>query len=111
MTETALVYQRLRAVLGGDVARKGGEVRSPDRGRQTIPGNRQIGSEPDHNVRLQIQLLRKHRRGVTGVLEHFYAAIPVRREPDDLPDRRRGMGIRVNVGEPSRIVYTPAEHF
>ena len=35
----------------------------------------------------------EHRRGMPGILEHFHAALPVRRQPDDLPDCRRGSRI------------------
>jgi len=55
-----------------------------------------------HDVRLEVRLLRKHRRGVPGIREYFHAAVRVRREPDDRSDRRRGIGIFLAGGAENR---------
>src|SRR5438093_899777 len=48
-----------------------------DSGGQAIPCNRQIGSEPDHDVRLEIWLLSEHGGRVPCMAEHLKLAIAV----------------------------------
>jgi hypothetical protein len=67
-----------------NVARLHGNV-SPR--RNSIAANRQIGPEPNHDVRLQVRLLREHRGGVSGVLEHRQLTILIGGKTHDLPDR------------------------
>src|SRR4029077_16140742 len=53
-----------------------------DGGWQAIPCNRQIGSEPDHNIRLEIWLLGEHRCRVSCMAEHFELAFTICRKRD-----------------------------